>query len=542
MLKKINNNIYEILLVLLVICFFNHTLYFEFFIFDDTYHLTEDPSMENITWKSFIAIWKTSYMPVIYNIWQAMVVFFGEESPLPYRLLLNLTHAANTVLVFKILQKVLRNSYTVINKSKETLACLLAAIVFAIHPTQVESLLWVSSIKGVMSTLFALIALLLYIKFRSNGDFSKKREFIILFLYALSILCKPSSALLPLVFIAFDKFLFGHTIKDAILRNKLTFSFIIPFTLFFFLRQDKNHIIFITTYYQKLLIFLHSNIFYLKKLVFPFDHTLDYGNSIINILQSYKTTGSQLLLLLKFVLAYAAAAAISFFSSKSKMRMLGIVTFFIFINLVTGLIPYDFQNVSTTADRYMYLPLLGFSLFVMFMVYEIESKLIKYVLGTFLVIFGATTLIFTNRWKESESVLTTSLEKNPESYMINMGLGQIYKNKDELKKAEYFFERASFINPKTLEPHAVLLELFAQTDQSFRGRKHLEFLEKKFEKIPFSLKLFKIDYYLNEKNYKEAKKLIDFYQKIHRNHDLILYRLERLEKELRSNPITNKSS
>ncbi|EQC49913.1 hypothetical protein, partial [Bacteriovorax sp. DB6_IX] len=302
MLKNLKIGIPELILLLITLCVYTHTLHFDFFIFDDAYHLAEDPNIYAVTsWKNLALVWKNTYMPVMYNFWQIMILFFGQDNTVAYRLALILTHAINALFIFSICKTLLSYTITQFNKQKIEIAAFIGTLVFIIHPTQVESLLWVSSMKGVLSTFFALIAILIHLNIRKGNNYTGSK-IAILFFYALSILTKPSSALLPFILILFDYYIYNMRFKEALKENKYVFLFIIPFASIYFINSDKNNIIYVTTIWQKFIIFFHSNIFYLKKIFYPFQHTLDYGNSILNILGKYNTTKDILILITKFIL------------------------------------------------------------------------------------------------------------------------------------------------------------------------------------------------------------------------------------------------
>lgn len=517
MLKNIKLGKYELILVLITLATFTHTLYFDFFIFDDSYHLAEDPNIFEVqNWENFFTIWKRSLMPVIYNFWQLMILMFGHEHAYPHRLALIIFHAINGVLIFSIIKLILKSTLNEnLIKDRSGLlekAAFIGTFTFLVHPTQVESIVWISSMKGVFSTLFALLSLLTFVKRRSNNSDDFKSLILVCFFFMLSILSKPSSAPLPVIFILLDFFVFRFSIKEAITRNILYVFSVIPFGILFFIRTDPNSVIHITTLWQKVIITLHSNVFYIKKLIFPFKYTLDYGNSILNVLRDYATTGSILMLIVTFLLSLAAIFFISKLTIKNKFEYLPPLIFLTLINLFTGLFPFPFQNVSTTADRYMYFPLLGFALFISYSYLNINSKLIKNTLHCYLGLYLIATLAFSSLWRDQEAVLMSSYEVNPNSYMLNMGIGTLYQNRDKRDKAEVFFQKASFINPNNLEPHEKLLSIYARGDKNELGLKHIRFLKGRFKDIPLPLALFEVDFLAGLYKFDEASNLIKAYR------------------------------
>ena len=93
------------------------------------------------------------YIPVTYTGWtwiaQTTANQNGDLRPEPFRTLNLLIHATNSVLVFWLLDPLVQAMRP----------ALLGAILFAIHPLQVESVVWISELRGLLAALFSLMAL-----------------------------------------------------------------------------------------------------------------------------------------------------------------------------------------------------------------------------------------------------------------------------------------------------------------------------------------------------------------------------------------------
>jgi len=75
------------------------------------------------------------------------------------------------------------------------------ALLFAVHPVNVETVAWASQLKSTLSTLFFLIGLLLYARWAEAG---RGRNVGVLLMFALSLLAKPMLLLFPLVLVLLD--------------------------------------------------------------------------------------------------------------------------------------------------------------------------------------------------------------------------------------------------------------------------------------------------------------------------------------------------
>jgi tetratricopeptide (TPR) repeat protein len=103
-----------------------------------------------------------------------------------------LFHSANAALLFLLLLRLTQKLWP---------AALVAAL-FAWHPLHVESVAWVSERKDVLSTFFALLALLSYGRFvRQN---SRRHFWLALFFFALGLMAKPMLVTLPFVLLLLD--------------------------------------------------------------------------------------------------------------------------------------------------------------------------------------------------------------------------------------------------------------------------------------------------------------------------------------------------
>ncbi len=114
------------------------------------------------------------------------------RDPFPYHLTNILWHALNGVLVFLLFRMLVGG----------TLAPIAIAVIFLVHPAQVESVSWISQRKSVMATFFSLASLMAYLEY---GRTRRVSWFIGCWLaMLLANLAKPTAMPLPLVLILLD--------------------------------------------------------------------------------------------------------------------------------------------------------------------------------------------------------------------------------------------------------------------------------------------------------------------------------------------------
>src|SRR5262245_45857341 len=153
------------------------------------------------------------YVPVTYTFWSA--VAFLSPPPLlpsePMKLDPALFHGANllvhilsAVLVWAILRQCLRK---IAPTTTANFASCIGALLFALHPVQVESVAWVSGAKDLLEGFFSLIAIRQYIAAIDAPRASTER--VVRYLITLgaagfAMLSKPSAMVLPLVIVIID--------------------------------------------------------------------------------------------------------------------------------------------------------------------------------------------------------------------------------------------------------------------------------------------------------------------------------------------------
>ena len=79
--------------------------------------------------------------------------------------------------------------------------CLIGAL-FAWHPLHVESVAWISERKDVLSTCFALLTLLAYVRYAKGND--RRGYWLAVFGFALGLMSKPMLVTLPGVMLLLD--------------------------------------------------------------------------------------------------------------------------------------------------------------------------------------------------------------------------------------------------------------------------------------------------------------------------------------------------
>jgi hypothetical protein len=130
---------------------------FPFLQWDDQLHITANPFMKPDAADRYLHFWKhpygKMYVPIAYNTWTILyglgIDKNGEPTPEAFHLANVGCHALNSLLVLLLLKR-LRFSLP---------GAVAGAILFCVHPLQVEAVAWVAEWRGLLATLLSLAAI-----------------------------------------------------------------------------------------------------------------------------------------------------------------------------------------------------------------------------------------------------------------------------------------------------------------------------------------------------------------------------------------------
>lgn len=161
---------------------------------DDPEMVFRNASVQNFDLKAlFSNHFVGNYIPVT-MLMHAIGWFIFEDNTGAHHVINLLFHLVNGILVYQLGKRLF----------KDELIANVGALVFLLHPIQVESVAWISELKNVLSTSFYLGASLFYLRFKEKGQ---KKDLLYCFLmFVLGCLSKSSLVVLPLVLILIDVF------------------------------------------------------------------------------------------------------------------------------------------------------------------------------------------------------------------------------------------------------------------------------------------------------------------------------------------------
>ena len=354
---------------------------------------------------------------VDYSLWELWAPGYHAENLL--------LHIANALLVF----------YLILKLTESVPVAAVAGILFGIHPLHVESVAWVTERKDVLSTLFFLLSLLLYVSYVKSGKYPSLILSVAVFLLAL--MSKPMAVTLAFIIILIDHLLGRRLGRRTVLEKVPYFIAALAVGLATILLQrapDGGG-----SFFEGILLGSRNFFFYIYKIILPVRLSVFYPLPE-NITISNPVYAVSLL-------GFAAAVVLILLSARISKRVFFALMFFLITLLpVLQFIRIGKQNV---ADRFMYLPSIG-PFLIAGIAYErlraIPSNKIApragfAILTLVCVIFSFLTFQRCRVWATSEALWRDALSKG-ESFTAHHNLGMYYLEEKRYDEASTQLEKA----------------------------------------------------------------------------------------------------
>src|SRR6058998_3018459 len=184
------------------------TLHNQFVSWDDDKNFLENPDYRGLAWTNLRWMWTTHlghYIPLTWMTLGLDYLLWGMN-PLGYHLTSLLLHAANAVVFFFIVRRILTRALPSPSERGYALAVSagVAALGFAIHPLRVESVAWVTERRDVLSGLFYLSAILIYLRACEGGARGRGWYWLSVAVFVCALLSKSMVVNLPVVLLILD--------------------------------------------------------------------------------------------------------------------------------------------------------------------------------------------------------------------------------------------------------------------------------------------------------------------------------------------------
>ena len=235
---------------------------------------------------------------------------------------------------------------------------LIAALIFLLHPVQVETVVWAAERKTVLAMFFFLSSLILYHEYQ-EGDARNARRWYLLSLisFLAALLTKSVVVIMPLVIIVFDLCYASERRLKKIIFNALPFTVLSAMTVFVALISHSETQGGITSFhggspFATFLTMMPVLLRYLRLVFWPTNLSAFYDVPIKSGIDSE--------------VALAAGACLMLLCLGWWLYRRNREHFFWYALFFAGLIPVSqiVPIVTLMNDRYLYFPMLGTSVFL----------------------------------------------------------------------------------------------------------------------------------------------------------------------------------
>lgn len=440
--EKNNTRLYIAIaaIVLAVLWAYSPAFKADFVNLDDPQDVTKNEHIRSLSFENTARLFykpkSELYIPMVYLSY-SIEYYFDQLNPQRYHADNILLHVINSLLLFWLLWLLFKN----------LLACVIITGLFALHPFHVESVAWVTERKDVLYTSFYLASIICY------HFYSQKKEgkyyLLSLLLFVLSCMSKPMAITMPAVLLLYDYFYLKQRSWKMILNKLPFFAGTVVFTIVTLKLFPPSQESLFTNHYtafDKLIMILYSLWFYLQKTLLPINLSAmyTYPEKTGGLLPVYFIICACLTLLLACFVAF----------SKYSNGLIKACSLF-YVATISPVIQIFANTYTVTADRYSYVPTLGFLGIAAYIVHlAIEKQKIKETTAWVFVIVAllVCSIATYNRceiWKDSFGLYGNIIERGQYTPAAYANYGDTYVNRGDNAKALSIFAEADKKYPNT---------------------------------------------------------------------------------------------
>jgi protein O-mannosyl-transferase len=418
------------------------------FIWDDDVYVTQNPLLtapDGLRQIWFSLQSPSQYFPLTYTTFYVERALWGFH-PLGYHLVNLLLHAANALLVWRVLARL------------RLPGAWLAAAIFALHPVQVESVAWITERKNVLMAFFFLLTLLAWIRFIDEKTARPWRFYVLaLVFYALALFGKTTACTLPAALL-----LILWLGKMPINWRRL--AQVAPFVAMGIgmglvtmwwerYHQGTQGKLFEMGAVERVLVANRALWFYAGKLLWPANLAFSYPHWTI----SASDLGAYV-----WVLATAVLGLVIWRTRRWAGRSVEVAAVYFAATLspMLGFIMLYTFRYTFVADHYQYLACIGpMALAAAGMEAGLgrlawrKPFLQPALCAALLLTLGALTWKQCGMYANNKTLWQTTVRLSPNSWMAQYNLGNAFRLEDRMDEAFLHYQKAFEINPDNAEFH-----------------------------------------------------------------------------------------
>ena len=455
------------------------------FVFDDYAVIVENKHLKNFgdSLPAFfsdayftIAGGEASYRPIA-TLSYFVIHSLAGLNPFYFHLSSVVLHALNVILVYLLLYLILGSRFK----------ALLAGLLFACHPALTEAVDCIAFNEDLLTAVFFLLALILYVKSEVKGA-AAAAYFLSLLCYFCALLAKEMAITLLPILLLYDltfrpgngPSLFIKSVLKTVKSRWLIYLGYAGVSLFYLVLR---FVIFTHTgdgikpYFGDIferLLYLPNHIFnFVKLAIAPSDLQVEY-------LFSYPQTFFEFSHLVGLAGTLGLAVFSIFVHRRHPEIFFGIWWFIITLFPVYNII----QIFNPFAERYLYIPVIGFCLVVPVILHGIFSRAITRALAvnlaTLLVVlvissaYSTITIARNRDWKDGFTLWSKTVTQSPDNGIAHGSLGRAYQEQGLLTEAVAEYETAIKLMPKHYKAYYNLGVVYDQKGDFIKAQEYYQ--------------------------------------------------------------------
>ena len=430
----------------------------EFINYDDNQYITKNVHVqvgltgENIVW-AFTTSYASNWHPMTWFSHMLDYDLYGDH-PRGHLLTNVLLHITNALLLFMVLFRLTGAIWQ----------SAFVAVLFALHPLNVGSVAWAAERKNVLSTLFWLLTMGVYISY-ANKPSIKKYGWVALF-FALGLMSKPMLVTLPFVLLLLDYWpLRRWSIKNTngsieqttnsvplsrLILEKIPLLLLVigSITTTLIVQKMGGAVKSFDVFplKERLINALVSYLSYLQKMVWPSNLSVFYPHPE-GALPVWKGVLCGMVLVGITILAVKWIRKAPYFA----------VGWFWYLGTLVPVIGIVQVGAQAMADRYAYVPLIGIFIILAWGIsdllekWDLRKKALPIAAGAVILFLMVATWVQAGHWKNSITLFkhAISVTENPyPSFAVAYdNLGYALAKKGDIREAMTHYKTAIKINP-----------------------------------------------------------------------------------------------
>jgi hypothetical protein len=408
----------------------------DFVDWDDVTFIVGNPRFNPPTLETVRYYWTHAggilYIPGSFTLWAALArigyiqtadAMGTRLNPYIFHLASVLLHLTSTMAVFGILLRLVGKSWP----------AAAGALLFAVHPLQVEPVAFIVGMNAPLAGAFALTAIWLYLR-------GERRSYLLATpLLVIALLCKPTAMITPALALLLDLAGGRRPVRAAVMRSLPLFVLVIPCIIWTKVFQSGAPAALAQPLWTRPLIAGDTLAFYLWKLLVPHPLGIDYGRTPQFVLEHFWSRLTWIFPAMLLTIAWLGR-------KRRPLMAAGAALYLIAMLPNAGLVSFDYQKFSTVADRYLYFSMLGAALMLAAVMAEFNRSMVWATVVAMLLVCIVLTEVQIRIWRNGETLFRNAIAVNPRSWMSYANLANIVADRAPNEAIEYC-HRALAIEP-----------------------------------------------------------------------------------------------